>query len=133
VVTDHVSPNVTAARAWSGRRGVWWLTVVLLALPGPVGCALLETERYHEEYVVTNLTVILMDEKSLQRKWKEIARKPPSKRVSISVGPDQTMNVDSTVRGFFDFSTNTIYCPKLNFEVCGHELFHALIGRFHPE
>jgi len=133
-VTNHVSPGSTTARAWGGRRGIVFLAGCLLALLlGPVGCALLESKRYHEEHVVTNLTVVLMDQKTLQNKWREIAKKSPSKRVSIPAGPDQTLTVDSTVRGFFDFSTNTIYCPKLNFEVCGHELFHALIGRFHPE
>ena len=132
---------MTAAAATFGTstscpRWASWTIAGLAGLvltAGPAGCTLPESERYHEQYVVTHLNVVLMDEKSLQNKWKEVAKKPPSKRVSISVGPDQTVTVDKTVRGFFDFSTNTIYCPKLNFEVCGHELFHALIGRFHPE
>ncbi|MBI5777487.1 MAG: hypothetical protein HY444_08860 [Nitrospirae bacterium] len=38
-----------------------------------------------------------------------------------------------TVKGFFDYKTNTIYCTKDNFDVCGHELFHAIMGRFHEE
>jgi hypothetical protein len=38
-----------------------------------------------------------------------------------------------TLRGFYDFTTNTLYCPKWNFEVCGHELHHAVLGQFHSD
>ena len=38
-----------------------------------------------------------------------------------------------TVRGFYDYSANTLYCEKWNFEVCGHELHHAALGQFHPQ
>ena len=111
---------------------VGWM-MVLLSNIGLAGCMLPTKEHYEEKHVVTHLTVILMDEDSLQHKWREVSGKPSSKHVSLTVGPDQLLAYDNTVRGFFDFTTNTIYCPRMNFEVCGHELFHAIIGRFHPE
>ncbi|MDF0673696.1 MAG: hypothetical protein P0120_05045 [Nitrospira sp.] len=34
-----------------------------------------------------------------------------------------------TVRGFYDYATNTLYCVKWHFEICGH----AALGQFHPQ
>ncbi|MFM8551165.1 MAG: hypothetical protein ACKOCD_02465 [Nitrospiraceae bacterium] len=93
-------------------------------------CAWFETQPYHETYQVTSLTVILMDDASLQAKWKELSGRPSVK--FIPQGPQGTVSV-KTIKGFYDYDTHTIYCPKLNFEICGHELFHAILGPFHPE
>lgn len=111
-----------------------WLVVLLAAgwlllMTSLPGCALFQGERYMERYEIRHLTVVLMDEQSIREKWEEVTRTPSVRYFTI--GPDHAQ-VITTVRGFYDFETNTIFCPKMNFEVCGHELFHALIGRFHP-
>lgn len=93
-------------------------------------CAWFQPQPYEETYQVTHLTVILMDEASLQAKWKELSGRPSVR--FIPKGADGAVAVQ-TIKGFFDYDTNTIYCPKLNFEVCGHELFHAILGEFHSE
>ncbi|TAJ08452.1 MAG: hypothetical protein EPO61_10155 [Nitrospirae bacterium] len=102
---------------------------MLLAI-GLTSCAWFQPQPYEETYQVTRLTVVLMDEASLQAKWKELSGRPSVK--FIPQGAEGAVAVQ-TVKGFFDYDTKTIYCPKLNFEVCGHELFHAILGEFHPE
>lgn len=62
----------------------------------------------------------------------EGVRKTVQQFVNLMIGQDNLHEL-RIVRGFFDYTTNTIYCPKLDFETCGHELFHAIIGRFHHE
>ena len=94
------------------------------------GCAWVRDIPYEERYEIKHLTVILMDEASIRAKWEDMSRKPGVR--IVAVGPEPTVQVD-TVRGFFDFNTNTIYCPKAKYDVCGHELFHAIFGQFHPE
>ena len=97
------------------------------------GCAEFQDDAlYYETYEVKHLTVIILDERALQRRWQYISGKPANKAIKFSVGADQ-MNMSHTVRGFFDFKTNTIYCTRMNFDVCGHELFHAIMGRFHED
>ena len=103
---------------------------LLLAASSISGCALLQTPPYEEKHALEHLHVVLMDDESLQAKWMELSGKP-----SVKFSPPQgnQMTTIKTVRGFFDYSTKTIYCPKLDFEICGHELFHAILGPFHPE
>ena len=91
------------------------------------GCATGENT-YYEKYDVQHLTVVFLDEQSLQDQYLVLSGRPP---VEIS-GYGSSVNL-KTVRGFFDGKTNTLYCPKMNFEVCGHELHHAVIGRFHAD
>jgi hypothetical protein len=98
--------------------GSWLFLVSVLS-----GCALFQSERYMERFEIKHLNVVLMDEQSIRVKWEEVTRKPSIRYFTI--GPDHAI-VTTSVRGFFDFETNTIYCPKMNFEVCGHELFHVL-------
>lgn len=114
-------------RAWNlaRRAGLGALMAI-----GLTACAWFEKPAYYESYDVTHLTVVLMDEVSLQAKWKDLSGRPSVR--FIPQGPEGAVAVQ-TVKGFFDYDTNTIYCPKLNFEVCGHELFHAILGPFHPE
>lgn len=91
------------------------------------GCTLAQQGPYYEKHEFTNLTVVLLDEESLRKQYESLSGQSSVKFSSFS--PSITVN---TVRGFFDFRTNTIYCPKMAFEVCGHELHHALMGHFHP-
>jgi hypothetical protein len=97
------------------------------------GCeSLLQDELYYETYEVKHLTVILLDDKALQRRWQYVSGRPASKTIKFTVAGSQ-MSMADTVKGFFDYKTNTIYCTKLNFDICGHELFHAIMGRFHED
>jgi hypothetical protein len=126
------SPAIAGARSLrTGRRTVW-LAGLLLAGIGAAGCMLLPSQRYRETYEIKRLTIILMDEESLRAEWQKVSGKSSMKFVDLTIGQDNLHEL-RVVRGFFDYKTNTIYCPKLDFEVCGHELFHASIGRFHPE
>ena len=91
------------------------------------GCAAAQ-KVYNERYELKNLTVVFLDEKSLQESYTALSGKAA---VMISGSPSAISL--TTVRGFFDFKTNTIYCSKMDFQVCGHELHHAVFGRFHPD
>lgn len=113
-----------------GRTGL--LVGLLLVGLGLAGCTLLPGQRYHEKYEVKNLTVVLMDEETLRTEWRKVSGKPSMQFVDLTIGQDNLHEL-RVVRGFFDYKTNTIYCPRMNFEVCGHELFHAITGRFHSE
>ncbi len=84
--------------------------------------------RYTESYTISNLNVVFLDEQSLRQQWKKISGKSGVEFV-------QNMNMTTpqvkTVKGFYDFRTHTVFCPKWDFEVCGHELHHAVLGQFH--
>lgn len=82
-----------------------------------------------EVYEVSQLRVIFLDEEQIREKWEEVSGKS-----SGMITPRLVMESrrqEEVVTGFYDFRTRTIYCPKMNFEVCGHELHHAVLGRFH--
>ncbi len=96
------------------------------------GCAESTSDLYYETHVIKNLTVILLDDRALQRRWQYVSGQPASKTIKFTVAGSQ-VSMANTVKGFFDYKTNTIYCTKDNFDVCGHELFHAIMGRFHGE
>ena len=91
------------------------------------GCT--QQGRYMETHEISNLKVVFLDDQSLQDMWKSTTGKP-----GTQFQPWLRGNLASvkTVRGFYDFSTETLYCPKWNYEVCGHELHHAALGHFHP-
>jgi hypothetical protein len=101
-----------------------------------VGALLLSTlagcgssrERYTERHTIKHLTVVFLDEDSLHEQWKQISG---SDAVRFQAQMNQDLPHVRTVKGFFDFASNTLYCPKWNFEVCGHELHHAALGHFH--
>ena len=86
--------------------------------------------RYKETYQLKNLQVVLLDEESLVDTYVGQYDRPA---VSLAVedalrnGPIRR----NRVKAFYDFLTQTIYCVKWDFESCGHELHHALVGRFH--
>ncbi len=98
-----------------------------LVLMSLMACAQ-TSKQYVEEHEIKHMTVVFLDEKSLQEKWKLRTGKN-----SVRFSPSLTEGIPSvkTVRGFFDFRTNTLFCPKWNYEVCGHELHHAALGHFH--
>jgi hypothetical protein len=102
------------------------LTFTLLTM---TGCAT-GNGTYYEKHEIQKLTVVFLDEKSLRGKWVLLTRKAP---FIVSPSSANEPSSVSAINGFFDFSTNTLYCSKMNFEVCGHELHHAVLGRFHHE
>ena len=112
-------------------RMILLLSVVILA-GALAGCTGPPSDLYYETHEIKNLTVILLDDKALQRRWQYVSGQPASRTIKYTVAGSQVSMAD-TVKGFFDYKTNTIYCTKDNFDVCGHELFHAIMGRFHQE
>lgn len=86
-------------------------------------------QRYIEEYEIKQLKVVFLDERTLHERWLRIAGRAP---IHFDTPMNSTTPLIKTVRGFYDYSTNTLYCEKWNFEVCGHELHHATLGQFHP-
>lgn len=116
-----------AARCRPTRQ--WTLCIVggiiLLALSG---CAISQSPR-DEEYELSSLRVVFLDALHMQAKYEEITGKS-----AVMMTPRlvlDTQRREEVVVGFYDFRTHTIYCPKMDFEVCGHELHHAVLGRFH--
>lgn len=84
-----------------------------------------------EEYELPSLRVVFLDAPQIQAKWEEVTGKS-----ALMITPRlvlETQKREEVVLGFYDFRTRTIYCPKMDFEVCGHELHHAVLGRFHLE
>lgn len=82
-----------------------------------------------EEYELSSLKVVFLDEPQIRAKYEEITRKS-----AVMMTPRlvlETQRREEAVVGFYDFRTQTIYCPKMDFEVCGHELHHAVLGHFH--
>ena len=97
--------------------------VVVLGLQG---CGM--NGPYREEHQVTNLNVVFLDQQSLHQEWKARTGRSGVEFVAFRA---ETLPPVKTLQGFYDFTTNTLYCPKWNFEVCGHELHHAVLGHFH--
>lgn len=109
---------------WANARNLIALALISLAFGGCTGLQ----DRYMEKHVIKNLTVVFLDENSLLDQWKQVAGRSG---VNFKTQMNSTIPIVSTVQGFYDFTSNTLYCPKWNFEVCGHELHHAAIGQFH--
>ena len=114
------------------RRRIATILGVVLFVGALAGCAESKGDLYYETHLIRNLTVILLDDRALQRRWQYVSGQPASRTIKFTVAGSQ-MSMADTVKGFFDYKTNTIYCTKDNFDVCGHELFHAIMGRFHEE
>jgi len=104
------------------------LSYVLLA-SAFLGCAAVH-ERYVEKHEIKNLTVVFLDEHSLHEQWKQTVG---SEAVRFQPQMNSTVPLVHTVKGFYDFTSNTLYCPKWDFQVCGHELHHAALGHFHKD
>jgi len=94
-----------------------------------VGCAGSD-KSYREKHEVRQLTVVFLDEPSLHKEWESRTGRQP---VRLLHQMNDTAPSVKTLRGFYDYGSNTIYCPKWDFEVCGHELHHAVLGQFHPQ
>ncbi len=99
-----------------------------LSLVTMVGCS--QQDRYMETHDILHLNVVFLDDKSIQDMWESKTGQPG---VQFQPWLRGDLAAVKTVRGFYDFSTETLYCPKWNFEVCGHELHHAALGHFHPK
>jgi hypothetical protein len=110
----------------------WLCSIVLLTstmLALLAGCSTTST-RYVEEHDLRQLKVVFLDERSLHERWAHIAGRDP---IRFAAPMSSAEPIVKTVRGFYDYSSNTLYCEKWNFEVCGHELHHAALGQFHPQ
>lgn len=94
-----------------------------------IGCTGIQS-RYVEKHAIKNLTVVFLDEHSLHEQWKQIVG---SDAVRFQSQMNSNVPLVRTVKGFYDFTSNTLYCPKWHFEVCGHELHHAVLGHFHND
>jgi hypothetical protein len=114
----------TPSRIW-----LWLLMGAGIASLGLMACTTKAPQPlYYEQHEIRRLTVVFLDEQSLQARYTAISGKPA---VSISGYPP--LQSLTAVRGFYDFTTKTLYCSKMDFTVCGHELHHAVLGRFHDE
>ena len=82
-----------------------------------------------ESHHVTNLTVVFLDEYSLHEQWKTMTATQPIRFVPQMASAQPAIK---TLRGFYDPITATLYCAKWDYETCGHELHHAVLGAFHP-
>ena len=86
------------------------LSAVLLA-GALAGCADPKQDLYYETHEIKNLTVILLDDKALQRRWQYVSGQPASRTIKFTVAGSQISMAD-TVKGFFDYKTNTISAPR---------------------
>jgi hypothetical protein len=93
------------------------------------GCTLTSLP-YRERHEIKQLTVVFLDEDSLHQEWKNRTGRQP---IVLGQLMRNGLPLVKTLRGFYDFPSNTLYCPKWNFEVCGHELHHAVLGQFHND
>lgn len=91
-----------------------------------VGCS--TGPPYYERYEIKNLTVVLLDQQTLHERYEALYGKP-----ALMLEANSNGETTKTVKGFYGYRTHTIYCSKMDFTVCGHELHHAIIGRFHAE
>lgn len=117
-----------AARSRPVRPCTWFIlgsSVLALTLSG---CTIGQLQP-GEEYELSSLRVVFLDRTQIQAKWEEVTGKSAvmmTPRLAL-----ETLRREEVVEGFYDFRTRTIYCPKMDFEVCGHELHHAVLGQFH--
>ena len=114
------------AATWMLFLTTWWSPLGLLLMLS--GCSAVQSVPYSEEHTLANLTVVFLDEQTLLDRYEALSGSSAVTFSAYSQAPSV-----KTVRGFYDYRTKTIYCPKMDFIVCGHELHHATIGRFHSE
>jgi hypothetical protein len=115
-------PTIT----WKYLLTSWW--PFLCGLLVLAGCSALQPTPYSEEYTLTNVTVVFLDEQTLRDRYQALSGHSGVLFSAFSPTPSV-----KTVRGFYDYRTKTIYCPKMDFLACGHELHHATLGRFHVD
>ena len=118
-----------ASMTLAGTHAIRLTVGIVLGLAcGLAGCAA-GTSSQGERYELSHLNVVFLEEQEIQHKWEEVTGRSP-----VMMTPRLVMETArrlETVVGFYDVQTRTIYCPKMDFEVCGHELHHAVLGRFH--
>ena len=117
-----------AARSCPVRHGTWFIlgsSILALTLSG---CTIGHLE-HGEEYELSALRVVFLDASQIQAKYEEITGQ--SAVVTTPRLALEAQRGEEVVVGFYDFRTQTIYCPKMDFEVCGHALHHAVLGHFH--
>ncbi|MCP9463699.1 MAG: hypothetical protein NNA25_02765 [Nitrospira sp.] len=117
-----------------GHRAKAWAAIVsgllLLTLLTLSGCAM-SHKPDGETYEIPSLRVVFLDRPQIQAKYEEITGQS-----AVMMTPRLALDTQrrkEVVVGFYDYRTRTIYCPKMDFEICGHELHHAVLGRFHLE
>jgi len=86
------------------------------------------------------LTVVFLEEHSLEARWKDISGQefriygqPVSPMISDAPAASYQTPMRHLASGAFDHRTDTVYCPKMDFEACGRELHFALFGHSHTE
>jgi hypothetical protein len=99
--------------------------VMLAALTG----CMMGQSSLGEVHELSSLRVVFLDAPHIQARYEEITGKSAVMKTPRLVL--DTQRREEVVVGFYDFRTHTIYCPKMDFEVCGHELHHAVLGQFH--
>ncbi len=127
VLVDVETPTMAAryhpTQQW--KLFIFGSIILLLTLSG---CVRGQLPR-GEEYELSSLRVVFLDAPQIQAKYEEIAGKS-----AVMMTPRLVLDThrrEEVVVGFYDFHTHTIYCPKMDFEICGHELHHAVLGQFH--
>lgn len=99
-----------------------------LAIMSTVVLAACASDPYREMHRLDQLTVVFLDAEGLADAYTLRSGRPASRVTMKARSP-----VFHRVRAFYDHETQTIYCEKWDFENCGHELHHAILGRFHEE
>lgn len=99
------------------------------ALPLALSACAISQFPHDEVYELPSLRIVFLDAPQIQAKYKELTGRSPVMMTPRLVL--ETQRREEVVVGFYDFRTRTIYCPKMDFEVCGHELHHAVLGQFH--
>ena len=95
------------------------MMVVMAGCPG-------SSARYQESHEVAAFKIVFLDQQSLQETYAALYRSAPH-----HFDLDGSGTTVRSIHGFFDPVTRTLYCSKLDFEVCGHEMHHAVLGAFH--
>lgn len=113
-------------RRGSRRKSFLIVVACLLLNANIVGCS--TSNRYVERYEIENLKVVFLDSQSLHNEWEKRTGQNGVRFLPTLRGGLPSVK---SVKGFYDFTTDTLYCPKWNYKVCGHELHHAALGHFH--
>ena len=116
--------NVSRVSGLNFRVGILMLLSLLSVLQ--FGCS--TSGRYVEQHEVKDLKIVFLDPESLHEEWTQRTGLQGTRFLPALRGGLPSIK---SVKGFYDFTSDTLYCPKWNFEVCGHELHHAALGHFH--
>jgi len=125
---NHFLISALALQKLTTSGGFSFYLVVLLSLGTITGCT--TPRAYVEQYEVEHLKIVFLDPQSLEKEWTLRTGEPGIRFLPRVSG---RMTAFKTVKGFYDFTSDTLYCPKWDFEVCGHELHHAVLGHFHSQ